>query len=466
MKLTCYPMTIAELCRLYRERKLDLEPPYQRRPAWKTRQREDLLESIFNGIPIPAVILFKTVTKRRRVIYEVMDGKQRIETILHFRYYRRNGKRIIPGEDPLHVMLRRDDKKRRRRLLYRDLSTPRVRLTEKIGVQQFWQYKVPVIEYSGDLQGLGGGKIAQYEVFTKINSTGSRLTKNEIRHASKSALFDAATVLEKRWRRKMVDKWRVFSKGEANRYLYHEMMLELLTIYMTGGISDKRTKLDDLMRSDTVTAQQRRRAQAAVNSAIRWAEKIVGDQRLRKSRLSRKADFYSFVGVLMKLKRDGAVSKSSSQNRAARKAIDNVTTKLARVDSRVTRYAFYSRKLRRRERELAEYIVATREGTDQLRNRTRREEFWLRVLAPCFAQRLSRRRLFSKNVKDALWIRSKVWGDKAPCPNPERRADCLRRMTYDEATVDHKISYEKGGSSDLANARLMCRVCNSGKGYR
>ena len=117
MKLKCYTLSVSAICRLYRHGKLDLEPPYQRRPAWRTRQREDLLESIFNGIPIPAVIVYKTRAGRRTAVHEVMDGKQRLESILHFRYGR-----IIRGESKLSFWLRRDHSKQRKRLFYKDLA--------------------------------------------------------------------------------------------------------------------------------------------------------------------------------------------------------------------------------------------------------------------------------------------------------------------------------------------------------
>lgn len=97
-------------------------------------------------------------------------------------------------------------------------------------------YEVPVIEYSGDLKGMAGQKIAQWEVFTKINSTGSRLTKNEIRHSHKTPLFDAASRLESRWFKRIVANLRVFSKAEADRFQYHEMLLELCTVYLHGGL--------------------------------------------------------------------------------------------------------------------------------------------------------------------------------------------------------------------------------------
>lgn len=323
-------------------------------------------------------------------------------------------------------------------------------------------YQVPIIEYSGELTGLTNQKIAQWEVFTKINSTGSKLTKNEIRHAHSTPLFHAASRLEKRWYKKMVSTWRVFSKAEADRYQYHEMMLELCTIYLHGGISDRRLKLDEFMRLDTLAKSRIGKAERAVQKALSWARRILTDDGIRRSRLSKKVDFYSFVGALMELMRQKAVSQDPTQNRNARKAARSALNKLGKVDGRVARYAF--RTLPGRERKLAGYIVATREATDQLRNRQTRHDFWYAVLAACFRKKLAGKRLFGKDLKNALWIRAKVQYGRISCPNPDDRDDCWGRITYEQTVVDHRKAYAIGGPTSAENAQLLCKACNLGKG--
>ena len=83
--MKCTTMSIGELKDKYKIHQINLDPPYQRRPVWKTKDRILLLSSLFNGIPIPAVIFHKYFnSKKKREVYDVLDGKQRIETILHF----------------------------------------------------------------------------------------------------------------------------------------------------------------------------------------------------------------------------------------------------------------------------------------------------------------------------------------------------------------------------------------------
>ena len=62
---------------------LELDPPYQRRSVWSAKDRRYFLDTIFRGYPSPAIFLHKQVTQGK-TSYAVVDGKQRLETILSF----------------------------------------------------------------------------------------------------------------------------------------------------------------------------------------------------------------------------------------------------------------------------------------------------------------------------------------------------------------------------------------------
>lgn len=64
-----------------REEKYRLDPPYQRPDVWTIEQRENLIRSVFAGIPIPPVIVNY---RQGQGIYNVIDGRQRLTTICMF----------------------------------------------------------------------------------------------------------------------------------------------------------------------------------------------------------------------------------------------------------------------------------------------------------------------------------------------------------------------------------------------
>ncbi|MFP3714511.1 DUF262 domain-containing protein [Puerhibacterium sp. TATVAM-FAB25] len=62
---------------------LNLSPSYQRADVWPTGDSQRLIESILRGIPLPSVIILEKVVDRRTE-YEVVDGKQRLTSVLRF----------------------------------------------------------------------------------------------------------------------------------------------------------------------------------------------------------------------------------------------------------------------------------------------------------------------------------------------------------------------------------------------
>lgn len=61
---------------------IDLNPDFQRRNAWKDEQKSALIESLILGVPVPQIILAERKDKKNA--YIVIDGKQRLLSILNF----------------------------------------------------------------------------------------------------------------------------------------------------------------------------------------------------------------------------------------------------------------------------------------------------------------------------------------------------------------------------------------------
>jgi hypothetical protein len=63
---------------------LVLRPPFQRKPIWAARQKCYLIESILLRLPIPEVYMQNTTSAEGRTTYALVDGQQRIRTVLQF----------------------------------------------------------------------------------------------------------------------------------------------------------------------------------------------------------------------------------------------------------------------------------------------------------------------------------------------------------------------------------------------
>lgn len=80
IKTTVYSMSIKTLFGERMTRKINYSPYYQRNYVWDNSKASFLIESILLGTDVPPLIFFNTGSK-----YEVIDGRQRFETIMKFR---------------------------------------------------------------------------------------------------------------------------------------------------------------------------------------------------------------------------------------------------------------------------------------------------------------------------------------------------------------------------------------------
>lgn len=80
VKTDAYQMSIGELVNMYKEGELVINPDFQRLFRWETGQKSRLIESLLLGIPLPSIFVFE----REDGTWELIDGLQRVSTILEF----------------------------------------------------------------------------------------------------------------------------------------------------------------------------------------------------------------------------------------------------------------------------------------------------------------------------------------------------------------------------------------------
>ncbi|MEV6743450.1 DUF262 domain-containing protein [Streptomyces sp. NPDC051080] len=80
VKADAYAMSIGEMVNLYRDQELVIRPEFQRLFRWSPAKKSRLIESILLGIPLPSIF----VMQRHDGVWEVIDGLQRLSTILEF----------------------------------------------------------------------------------------------------------------------------------------------------------------------------------------------------------------------------------------------------------------------------------------------------------------------------------------------------------------------------------------------
>lgn len=194
---------------LYRNGQLDLDPSYQRRSVWTSKDRRYFLDTVFRDYPCPAIFLHKEIDEAGKQIYHVVDGKQRLETIIHFvenkiTIDRDFGETSLAGKKWGDIEYDASLKKR------------------------FWDYVLPV-EFIDTIEG-----IVINDVFDRLNRNVKKLERQELRHAKYYGWFitTAETESEK-------EEWwnlGVVTKARMKRMKDVQFISELLIIILKSRI--------------------------------------------------------------------------------------------------------------------------------------------------------------------------------------------------------------------------------------
>jgi uncharacterized protein with ParB-like and HNH nuclease domain len=166
-------MKLDQLVGYFRERKINLIPPFQRGHVWKLNARQRLIENIVRGRPIPAIFLYKQADGSK-FTYNILDGKQRLESLLLFIGNARSDMRIETVKDYffrakekriINFPIKYDGKKR----TFKQLSDQTVR--------DLREYAIPTIEIDLDDDGSLDEII---NLFVDINQQGEKVKRFEI----------------------------------------------------------------------------------------------------------------------------------------------------------------------------------------------------------------------------------------------------------------------------------------------
>lgn len=208
MTRTIAPQDISWFLDLNEKSQLDLDPPYQRRSVWTLKDKRFFIDTILNGYPAPPIFLHKSLDDHGRATYHVVDGKQRLQTIIDFA-----ANKIRIPDDFSDVSLQ---KKR-----WDDLQ----RETK----EKFWNY-VLIVEMLPSVN-----EAAIRDTFERINRNSRKLERQEIRHAKYDGwlISEAEAEAEK-------TEWKDFgivTTARAKRMSDVQFISELFAINLKGHIS-------------------------------------------------------------------------------------------------------------------------------------------------------------------------------------------------------------------------------------
>jgi hypothetical protein len=225
--------TVLELLEEQRAGRLDLNPEFQRRSVWRHSEKSYLVDTVVRGLPIPLIILRdRLVVAERRRILEVADGQQRLRTLFSF---------IEPAA------LNDFDEERDTFAVKRSHNTDREiygRPFDELPTQvqgEMLAYRLSVVFLPTTMEDRD-----VLDLFARLNSTGLRLTPQELRNANfsgefKSLMYRLARENLERWKR-----WGLFSAQEVARMKDVELVSDLANFVINGLRQKSKSELDNL----------------------------------------------------------------------------------------------------------------------------------------------------------------------------------------------------------------------------
>jgi hypothetical protein len=205
-------LIIQDLLNFHNNESLDISPWYQRRSVWSVPQKAYLINTIFEKKPVPSVYIRHQIDiDNERSVKEVVDGQQRIRTIIS---YRANE---FPARHPEH----------RGKVTFSELT--------RAQKSTFLATALSV----GYLIGAEDSDVI--EIFGRINSISKTLNPQEKRNAQYSGDFKQFTLSQASERLPFWRSTGVFSATDISR-MQEVQFISDLVINLIGGLSDFNAK--------------------------------------------------------------------------------------------------------------------------------------------------------------------------------------------------------------------------------
>ena len=297
--------SIEDIKRLINNKEFIIQPKFQRRrTSWPLTAKTGLMDSIINNFPIPPIYVREFVNETKERKREIIDGQQRISTILEF----------TKGEWKLS----------------RNLTD-----SEFIGYlfsELPFEMQQQILDYElGFLNIRGAEESDIISIFSRINSYSLPLNKQEKRNAKysgqfKSLVYDLSSSYYTFW----IDN-KIFSNAQIARMQDAELTSELLTIMGTGlkGFSSK--TVEDFYKNLEENFQDKENFNNAFNNIMTYVGNCYEDADIKKQ-FGKKAAFFSlFIAIL-----DKVYSINGEMNTSPRKI--NLDTTKANLKDFAIRY--------------------------------------------------------------------------------------------------------------------------------
>jgi hypothetical protein len=282
--------------------KLEFDPPYQRRSVWNQDFKNHYVDTILLGYPSPPIFLFKRLSETGQADYAIVDGKQRLTTILEF-----VKDKFVVGP-----------------------QSPRVNLRGKKFSELESETKIAFFDYDMLVDFLPTNDEAVVnDIFDRLNRNVARLQPQELRHAKHCGVFISRAEILSLW------TWggQAEEADEESNGVGEDVAPQLPDKFPRVSLQARRTMKDVeivaslflLLEEGVKTYSMQGMDEAFASRDVTWPAGVRIEDEYRRTivklrdiltacpengwpllgtRLANQADFYSLFGAIAELNRE------------------------------------------------------------------------------------------------------------------------------------------------------------------
>lgn len=339
----------------YLEGSLTLKPSYQRNAVWMERQKNWLVETVLKQLPVPEVFVQITTDDEGTTEYAVVDGQQRVRSLLQF---------VGADSDESQVEFDRFS------LDKLETSSPWYGITfnelDSEVKKHFFQYPLSVRYLESE------DEEEIKEMFRRLNRFTSPLKPQELRNATYGGPFAKMAARLADDHGDYLAENRIITAEAIRRMSDVEFMAELMIGVMHGPQGGQPSVIDAYFRQyedyeDEFPKERMVRRWLLRSLAV--VELLLPD--LRSTRWSNKSDFYSLVVAVATALQGGGLTEADLPQ-----ARDRIALFTIEVDRRVE-----DDEAQVSDRA-AEYVRAVTRGANDKARRGARHAALIAILAP------------------------------------------------------------------------------------
>lgn len=414
MKMNKKPLPIATICAW--EKKIDPTPDYQRPPAWSTKQKQLLIDSILREYDIPKMY-WRAVNRPDGTKFEVIDGQQRLRAIWEYR----SGQYGLPKDsDPINNFACAGKR-------YSDLEI-------EISTV-FDAYPVDVVIIDDAVENDLEDEVR--DMFLRLQN-GTTLKAQEKRNAMPGVMRDFV---------KELSQHTFFQKCKFSnaRFTFDHVASQMICMEIAGGPTNVRDS--DLNRM--------------------YQENVVFDRTGKLAKKVRRVLDYllrAFPDKTPELERYNAITLyclgSTLVERYAHHGTEAALAKWF-IEFETGRRDNETKDDETKDAALVEYRRLTSYSTDAEESIKGRLEYIEKLFFAAYPdiETIDTIRIFTHEQRLAIFRRS-----GGAC---QIKTHCAgERLTWNDWHADHILPHSKGGKTTVANGQIACPACNFAKSNR